>query len=85
MTRRRSTAALVGATLADGPDGVVVRAVDAGSAAANAGLRANDVIVAANRTPVTTVAQLRAAAKGGTGSLVLQLRRGGVTLVLPLR
>jgi serine protease Do/serine protease DegQ len=75
---------LVGATLADGPDGVVVRAVEAGSAAANAGLRANDVIVAANRSSVTSVAQLRAAARGA-GSLVLQLRRGGVTLVLPLR
>jgi len=75
---------LVGATLADGPDGVQVRAVDPGSAAANAGLRANDLIVAANRASVTTVAQLRAAAKGA-GSLVLQLRRGGATIVLPLR
>ena len=78
--------ALAGARFADGPDGVVVRAVDAGSAAAAAGLRANDVIVVANRTPVKTVAQLRAAAPaGGAGPLVLQLRRGSVTLVLPLR
>ncbi len=77
---------LVGATLGDGPDGVVVRSVEAGSTAATAGLRAGDVITAANRTAVKTLAQLRAAAgANGTGSLVLQLRRGATTLVLPLR
>ena len=78
--------ALAGATFADGPEGVLVRSVAAGSAAAAAGLRPNDVIVVANRTPVKTVAQLRAVAPaGGSGPLVLQLRRGGATLVLPLR
>jgi Do/DeqQ family serine protease len=77
---------LVGAALADGPEGVVIRAVEAGSAAAAAGLRAGDVIVAANRTAVKTVAQLRAAAPAnGAGSLVLQLRRAGAILVVPLR
>jgi Do/DeqQ family serine protease len=77
---------LVGAALADGPDGVVVRSIEAGSTAANAGLRAGDVIVAANRAAVKTVAQLRAAAPAnGAGSLVLQLRRAGAILVLPLR
>lgn len=65
---------------------MVISAVDAGSAAAATGLRPNDVIVAANRKPVKTVAQLRAAAPtGGSGPLVLQLRRGNVTIVLPLR
>ena len=78
--------ALAGATLADGPDGVVVRAVEPGSAAAAAGLRANDVILVANRKAVKTVAQLRAEAPaGGNGPLVLQLRRGTATIVLPLR
>ncbi len=77
---------LVGATLGDGPDGVVVRSVEAGSAAAAAGLRAGDVIVAANRSAVKTLVQLRAAAPvNGAGSLVLQLKRGAVALVLPLR
>jgi Do/DeqQ family serine protease len=77
---------LAGAALADGPEGVVIRSVDAGSAAAASGLRAGDIIVAANRTAVKTVAQLRAAAPGnGAGSLVLQLRRAGAILVVPLR
>jgi len=77
---------LVGAALGDGADGVVVRTVEAGSAAAASGLRAGDVIVAANRDSVKSIAQLRAAAPAnGTGSLVLQLKRGAVTLLLPLR
>ncbi|MCU0761328.1 MAG: DegQ family serine endoprotease [Steroidobacteraceae bacterium] len=78
--------ALAGASFADGPEGVVVRAVEPGSAAAAAGLRAGDVIAVANRTAVKTVAQLRAAAPaGGSGPFVLQLRRGPTTIVLPLR
>ncbi len=77
---------LLGAALADGPDGVVIRDVEAGSAAANAGLRAGDVIVTANRSAVKTVAQLRAAVQANAaGSLVLQLRRAGAILVVPLR
>jgi serine protease Do/serine protease DegQ len=77
---------LVGAALADGPDGVVIRSVETGSAAANAGLRAGDVIVSANRSAVKTLAQLRAAvATNAAGSLVLQLRRAGAILVVPLR
>jgi serine protease Do/serine protease DegQ len=77
---------LAGATLVDAPDkgGVLVRAVAAGSAAAAAGLRAGDVIVAANRNRMAGLADLKAAASGAA-SLVLQLRRGSATVIAVLR
>ncbi len=77
---------LDGATLADAANdgGVIVRAVEAGSAAAGFGLRANDIIIGANRARVTTVKQLRDAAVGA-GSLVLNVRRGNTIVLIPLR
>ncbi len=42
------------------------------------------MIVAANRNRVAGLSDLKAAASGAA-SLVLQLRRGGRTLVMPLR
>jgi S1-C subfamily serine protease len=77
---------LTGAALVDAPEagGVLVRSVAPGSAAAAAGLRADDVIVAANRARVTNLAQLREAAKGAA-SLVLNVRRGGRITVILLR
>jgi serine protease Do/serine protease DegQ len=77
--------ALEGAALADAPQGgVLLRAVEAGSRAAAAGLRAGDVIVGANRSRIANVAQLRALARGG-GPLVLQVSRGGAVIIVPLR
>jgi len=78
---------LDGAQLEDQPDGgVAVRGITAGTPAAGAGLRAGDVIIAANgariarRTDLVT-ASAAAAARGGT--LVLQVRRNGeITIVL---
>jgi serine protease Do/serine protease DegQ len=78
---------LEGAQLEDQPDGgVAVRGITAGTPAAGAGLRAGDVIIAANgariarRTDLAT-ASAAAAARGGT--LVLQVRRNGeITIVL---
>ena len=58
--------------------------VEPGSAAAQAGLRANDVIVGANRGKVTSVQQLRERAKGAA-VLVLEVRRGNSVLLIPLR
>jgi serine protease Do/serine protease DegQ len=76
---------LQGAMLVDAANdgGVLVRAVESGSPAAQSGLRPNDVIVSANRTRVTGVKQLREVAKAG-GSLVLTVRRGSSSLLIPL-
>ena len=77
---------LTGATLADAAAGAGVRVVqlEPDSIAAESGLRADDLIVSANRTRTANLAQLREAARVA-GSLVLAVRRGGAVLVLPLR
>ena len=78
-----------GASLEDQPDGgVAVRAVMQGSAAAGSGLRAGDVILAANGARVVrrsdlVAASSAAAARGGT--LVLQVRRNGELAIVLLR
>jgi S1-C subfamily serine protease len=78
--------AFEGATLVDAPDGggALVKSVEPGSAAAQSGLRNNDVIVGANRGRVTNLQQLRERAKGNT-VLVLEVRRGNGILIIPLR
>jgi len=80
--------ALAGADLVDAPEGtgggVVIRAVQPDSPAAQAGLRAEDRIVAVNRTRITNIAQLREVTKG-QDSMLIQLQRGNQTLILPLR
>ncbi|MBV8974750.1 MAG: DegQ family serine endoprotease [Sinobacteraceae bacterium] len=75
-----------GAVLGDAPDagGALVRSVEPGSAAAQAGLRAEDVIVGANRGHVSSVRDLRERAKGAA-VLVLEVRRGATVLLVPLR
>ncbi len=77
---------LEGAELADAPDGggVLVRSVQEGSPASQAGLRANDLIVAVGRTPVANTKTLREAAKGAS-VLVLNVRRGSAALLIPIR
>ncbi len=77
---------LDGADLADAPDGggVLVKGVQEGSAAAQSGLRANDVIVGVGRTPVADGKALREAAKG-VNVLVLNVRRGSAFLLIPIR
>src|SRR5579863_6725482 len=75
-----------GAALADAPDsgGTLVRSVEPGSAAAQAGLRADDVIVGANRGKVANLRELRERAKGAA-VLVLEVRRGNSVLLIPLK
>jgi serine protease Do/serine protease DegQ len=74
-----------GAVLSDAPDGgAVVRSVEPGSAAAQAGLRTDDQIVGANRGRVANVRELRERAKGAA-VLVLEVRRGNTVLLIPLR
>ena len=75
-----------GATLADAPDGggALVKSVEPGSAAAQSGLRNNDIIMGANRGKVTNLQQLRERAKGAS-VLVLEVRRGNSVIIIPLR
>jgi len=77
---------LDGADLADAPDagGVLVRSVQDGSPAAQAGLRPNDLIVGIGRTPISNIKTFRAAAKGAS-VLVLNVRRGGAVFLIPIR
>jgi Do/DeqQ family serine protease len=76
---------LEGAQFQDAAGNVFVSRVDEGSAAARAGLRAGDVIVAINRKPVATVAELRAALREASGTIALDLFRGGAKLFLVIR
>ncbi len=64
--------------------GVLVRGVEPGSAAARAGLRKNDVIVSVNRQPVASVDELRQAAAGG-GALLLNVQRGQGAMFLMIQ
>ena len=77
---------LDGADLADAPDGsgVVVIKVQEASAAAQAGIRANDVIVGVGRTAVSNMKSFGEAVKGAS-VLVLKIRRGTDTFLLPVR
>jgi len=78
--------AFEGATLVDAPEGggALVKSVEPGSAAAQSGLRNNDIIMGANRGRVTNVQQLRERAKNAT-VLVLEVRRGNSVIIVPLR
>ena len=75
-----------GATLTDAPDagGALVKSVEPGSAAAEAGLRANDVIVGANRGRVSSLRDLHERARG-SAVLVLEVRRGNTVILIPLK
>jgi Do/DeqQ family serine protease len=77
---------LDGAEFADAADGsgVLVNKVQEASAAAQSGLRANDVILGVGRTPVSNMKSFREAVKGAS-VLVLKVRRGSDTLLLPVR
>jgi serine protease Do/serine protease DegQ len=76
---------LDGASLADAPEGgALVRGVEPGSAAAQAGLRSNDVIVGVNQSRVASVQQLRDRSSGAS-TLVLEVRRGNAIVLVPVR
>jgi Do/DeqQ family serine protease len=77
---------LEGAELVDAPDagGVLVRAVQDGSPAAQNGIKTNDLIVGIGRTPVSNTKTFRQAAKGAS-VLVLNLRRGSAVFLIPIR
>jgi Do/DeqQ family serine protease len=79
-------AGLDGAELVDAAagNGVLVRSVQEGSPASQAGLRANDLIVGVGRTPVTNTKTFREAAKG-VSLLLLNVRRGSAVVLIPIR
>ncbi|TVR11673.1 MAG: DegQ family serine endoprotease [Salinarimonadaceae bacterium] len=76
---------LAGARFEDTSQGVVVAAVEPGSPAAQAGLRQNDVILAVNRRPVTSVAELNEALAATAGTIALDLIRDGARFFLVIR
>ena len=68
-----------------GVPGVVIEGVASGSMAARSGLQAGDMIVAANRAPVSSVADLRKALADKPAILALELIRDGDPLLLVVR
>jgi S1-C subfamily serine protease len=76
---------LEGAELGDAPDGgVLVKAVQEGSPAAQNGLRTNDLIVGVGRTAVANTKAFKEAAKNAN-VLVLNVRRGAVAQLIQIR
>ena len=65
--------------------GVVIAQVDADSRAARSGLEAGDIIVAVNRVPVTSVAELRQQLASIDGALALTIQRGSSSIFLIVR
>ena len=63
--------------------GVLIADIAIGSPAARAGLRRGDVITSINHVPITDAAHLRnLVALAGPGRIVVQLQRGGRSLVI---
>ena len=66
-----------------GEAGVLVASVEAGSPAAQRGLRAGDVVIGVNRRKVSDLGEFQQYAQGQ--SLLLNIRRGNANLILPIR
>ena len=77
---------LEGAELVDAPagGGVLVRSVQDGSPASQAGIKTNDLIVGVGRTPISNTKSFREAAKGAN-VLVLNVKRGSAVFLIPVR
>ena len=63
-------------------DGLVVEDVD--GAAAEAGVRPGDIVIAANGTSVKSVEQLRSVVSGSTTHVALLVQRGDTRVFLPI-
>jgi len=66
-------------------DGLLIQEVGDGSAAARAGVRPGDVLLAVNGTPVQSIDQVRNAVKGAEKSVALLVQRGGDKIFVPVR
>jgi S1-C subfamily serine protease len=63
--------------------GALIRAVEPGSPAAQAGLRGSDVIVGIDQAKVGNLQELREHAQGAA-TLVLEVRRGNSIVLVPV-
>jgi serine protease Do len=63
-------------------DGLVVEGVD--GAAAEAGVRPGDIVIAANGTPVKSVEQLRSMVAGAKSHVALLVQRGDARVFVPV-
>jgi len=84
------TPALEGATLSDGQlkdgtKGVTIESVEKGSAAAQAGLHKDDVIIGVNRERVSTIAEIRKLMESKPSVVALHIMRGNDSLYLLMR
>ena len=78
-------ASLSDGQLKDGTKGINIENVEKGSAAAQAGLHKDDVIIGINRTQVQSIAELRKVLENKPSVIALQIIRGNETLYLLLR
>ena len=78
-------ASLSDSQLKDGTKGINIENVEKGSAAAQAGLHKDDVIIGINRTQVQSIAELRKVLETKPSVIALQIIRGNETLYLLLR
>ncbi|BBE75486.1 MULTISPECIES: serine endoprotease DegQ [Enterobacteriaceae] len=78
-------ASLSDGQLKDGTKGINIENVEKGSAAAQAGLHKDDVIIGINRTQVQSIAELRKVLETKPSVIALQIIRGNETLYLLLR
>ncbi|WP_343639108.1 DegQ family serine endoprotease [Roseateles sp.] len=66
-------------------EGLLIEEVGEGSAAARAGVRPGDVLLAINGTPVQSVDQVRGAVQGAEKSVALLVQRGSDKIFVPVR
>lgn len=66
-------------------EGILVTRMDPGSRAERSGLEAGDIILAVNRSPVSSVTELRRELSRAEGALALTVQRGGARIFLVMR